>query len=455
MTDSRNLREMALEILLEAEKTGAYPNLLLKQMLDKYIYMEKQERAFLTRLVEGTVERRLTLDYLIDAVSKTPVKKMKPVIRSIMRMAAYQIFYMDSVPESAACNEAVKLAQKKGFHTLKGFVNGVLRTLARRKDEIRFPDAEKEPVRALSVIYSVPEWLTEKLLGVYGREATEAMFRSFYENEDALTVRVNTSRICVQQCRELLESEGVTVNAAPYVENALELSGYDLLSSLSAFRKGFLQVQDVSSMLVGLAAAPKPGDRVIDVCAAPGGKSLHIADLLNGSGHVEARDLTDYKVSLIEENIGRCGFANISAKRADAGVFDAMSAEAADIVIADLPCSGLGVLKKKSDIKYRMTQAQIDELVQLQRQILKNAAAYVKPGGTLIYSTCTVTKEENEEQTKWIAENLPLLPVSLANVLDRELMKKTKDSSQLQLLPGRDGTDGFFLAKFTKVSERS
>ena len=204
-------------------------------------------------------------------------------------------------------------------------------------------------------------------------------------------------------------------------------------------------------MLVGLAANPKPGDTVIDVCAAPGGKSIHVADLLLGTGHVEARDLTDYKVGLIEENITRCGFTNMSAKRADALMFDETAKESADLVIADLPCSGLGVLKKKSDIKYRMSQQQIEELAQLQRRILKNAAAYVKPGGTLIYSTCTITKEENDMQVDWILENLPLQLVSLEGCMCEELLKNHEREGVLQLLPGREKTDGFFLAKFQKI----
>lgn len=451
MTNSLPLREMALEILLEAEKNGAYPNVLLKQTLDKYLYMEKQERAFLTRLVEGCVERKLTLDYYIDQVSKTPVNKMKPVIRCIMRMGAYQIFYMDGVPDSAACNEAVKLAQKKGFQTLKGFVNGVLRNLSRQKAEIIMPDEEKEPVKALSVQYSVPEWLVEKVLKDYGIENTKNMFVSLYENVGATTIRVNNSRLSTEECVKLLEKEGVHVEKSAYVENALEISGYDSLGFLETFEKGYFQVQDVSSMLAGLAAAPKQGDTVIDICAAPGGKSIHVADLLNGTGHVEARDLTDYKVSLIEENIERCGFANITARRADGLVYDETSKETADIVIADLPCSGLGVLKKKSDIKYRMSQSQIEELVQLQRAILKNAVTYVKSGGTLIYSTCTITKEENDMQVDWILENLPLQLVSLKGCLQDEVLENTDREGVLQLLPGREKTDGFFLAKFRKV----
>lgn len=451
MTNSLSLREMALEILLEVEKNGAYPNVLLKQTLDKYLYMEKQERAFLTRLVEGTVERKITLDYYIDSVSKTPVKKMKPVMRCIMRMAAYQLFYMDSVPESAACNEAVKLAQRKGFHTLKGFVNGVLRNLSRQKDTITMPNEEKEPIKALSVQFSVPEWLVEKIIKDYGMENAKNMFSSLYENVGATTIRVNSSKISTEECAKLLEKEGVHVEKAPYVENALEISGYDSLAFLECFEKGYFQVQDVSSMLVGLAADPKPNDKVIDVCAAPGGKSIHVADLLSGTGHVEARDLTDYKVSLIEENIERCGFTNITAKKADACVLDEAAKETADIVIADLPCSGLGVLKKKSDIKYRMSQSQIEELAELQRAILKNAVTYVKTGGTLIYSTCTVAKEENDMQVTWILDNLPLQLVSLKGCVSEEVLKNTECEGCLQLLPGREKTDGFFLAKFQKV----
>lgn len=451
MTSSLNLRELALEILLETEKNGAYPNVLLKQTLDKYIYMEKQERAFLTRLVEGTVERKITLEYFLDQVSKTPVKKMKPVIRCIMRMSAYQIFYMDSVPESAACNEAVKLAQKKGFHTLKGFVNGVLRNLSRQKDNIVLPDEKKEPVKAFAVQYSMPEWLVKKMQDSYGMELSKKMFEAFYENVGVTTIRVNNSKISTEECRMLLEKEGVQVKRAAYVENALEISGYDSLAMLESFQKGYFQVQDVSSMLVGLAANVKPGDRVIDVCAAPGGKSIHVADLLMGTGHVESRDLTDYKVGLIQENINRCRFFNISAVKKDALVLDEEAKETADVVIADLPCSGLGVLKKKSDIKYRMTEEQIQELVMLQREILKNAVTYVKTGGTLIYSTCTVTKEENDQQVVWITEHLPLEPVSLKGCICDELLENQEREGAISLLPGREKTDGFFLAKFRKV----
>ena len=451
MTNSLSAREMALEILLDVEKNGAYPNVLLKQTLDKYIYMEKKERAFLTRLVEGTVERKLTLDYYIDNVSKTPVRKMKPVIRTVMRMGAYQILFMDGIPDSAACNESVKLAGKKGFHTLKGFVNGVLRNLSRGKTEISLPDEKKEPVRAMSVRYSVPEWLVEKVMEDYGSDTAKAMFSSLYEKENVTTIRVNNSHISTEECGKLLEEEGAQVKRAPYVENALEISGYDSLGMLESFRKGYFQVQDVSSMLVGLAAAPKEGDQVLDICAAPGGKSIHAADLLRGTGHVEARDLTAQKVRLIEENKARCGFENLTVRCMDACVPDEDSKEKFDIVIADLPCSGLGIIRKKSHIKYRMDEKQIHELVQLQRTILQNAVTYVKAGGTLVYSTCTITKEENDQQVDWILEHLPLKLVSLQGCIDEELLKNATREGTLQLLPGREKSDGFFLAKFATV----
>lgn len=449
MTKSINLRELALEILLETEKEGTYPTVLLKQALDRYLYMEKQERAFLTRLVEGTIERQITLDYYLDQVSKTPVKKMKPVIRCIMRMAVYQIFFMDAVPESAACNEAVKLAQKKGFRTLTGFVNGVLRNLLRKKDQMVLPP--EDSMEYLSVKYSMPMWFVKKMIEQYGREQTEKMFAACYEDTSAITVRVNTSKVSFDECVRSLLQEQITVEQAPYVENALKISGYDALPMVEAFQKGYFQVQDLSSMLPCIAAAPQKGWKVIDLCAAPGGKSIHAADLVGEQGMVEARDLTEYKTALIRENITRCKMEHIHAVCADARVLDENSIASADLVIADLPCSGLGVLKKKSDIKYRMDEKQILELQKLQREILKNAALYVKPGGILLYSTCTVTKEENEEQVEWILDNLPVKSVSLDPVLPKELQGETTAKGYLQLLPGREKTDGFFLAKFTRI----
>lgn len=422
-----NVRALVLELLLEVTGGNIYSHVAIRGLLEKYQYLSKQERAFLTRAAEGTIERMIELDYIIDQFSRVPVRKMKPVIRNILRMSVYQLKYMDSIPDSAVCNEAVKLAQKKGFSSLKGFVNGVLRNIARGMDSIEYP--------SLSVRYSLPEWIAEQWMAEYGEETAHKMMKAQYE-ERPVTVRVNLQRISRDALKARLTAEGVACAEVEGISCALEIRDYDYLRAIPSFREGLFQVQDVSSMLAAQIAAPKPGDYCIDVCAAPGGKSLHLSDLLQGTGMVEARDLTDYKVGLIEENMERTGVQNMRVVRMDATILDAESVEKADIVMADLPCSGLGVLNKKSDLKYRMTREQQEELVKLQRKILGTVWQYVKPGGTLIYSTCTVHKEENEKNAGWFAANYPF-----------ELKE------QVQMLPGIDPWDGFYIARLERKAD--
>lgn len=448
MTKAINERELVLGILLEITRDGEYGHIALRNTLSKYQYLEKRERAFITRVVEGTLEHMLEIDYIINQFSKVKVNKMKPVIRTIIRSAVYQILYMDSVPNSAVCNEAVKLASKKGFVNLKGFVNGVLRNIDRNVSNIQYPD-KKNMIEYLSVRYSMPVWILEKWKKSYDWDQMERMLQGFLK-ERGTSIRCNLNRISKEELVKKLQEEGVTVKQHPYLEYALEISGYDYLGDLESFEDGDFQVQDLSSMLVAEAASPKEGDYVIDVCAAPGGKSLHIADKLKGTGHVEARDLTDYKVELIWENIERSQMENIEAVRMDALKYDAASEEKADIVIADLPCSGLGVIGKKSDIKYKMTEKTQEELQKLQREILAVVHRYVKPGGTLIYSTCTINAEENIENVRWFLEQYPEFETrSLEPVLCSEL-KGSVEEGCLQLLPGIHESDGFFISAFHK-----
>lgn len=269
-----------------------------------------------------------------------------------------------------------------------------------------------------------------------------------------LTIRCQLYRVEPELTVNSLKGQGATVEQAPYLPYAFYLSDYSHLEGLKSFVMGRFVVQDVSSMLVTEAADPKPGDYVIDLCAAPGGKSLHIADKMQGQGMVDARDLTDYKVGLIEENIERTQTLNIRAHRKDATLLDKESVEKADIVLADVPCSGLGVIGKKTDIKYRTDEDKIQELAVLQKQILHNAASYVKPGGILIYSTCTITSEENQSNVAWFTENYPFALESLDPYLCEELHSETTARGWLQLLPGVHKTDGFFLARMRK-SKRS
>ncbi len=437
-----NLRNLVLEMFLETEQ-GRKSHIVLKDNLDRHRELDKQQRAFVTRLYQGTVERRIEMDYIINQFSKTPVKKLKPVIREILRMSVYQIKYMDSVPVSAACNEAVKLAVKRKFANLKGFVNGVIRNIARNIDHIDYP---KELLDKLSVVYSVPRWIIEMWNQEYGQETTEEMLKGLYDDRST-TVRCNPSKAKVEDIIASLQYKNIKVEKSDLYDNALFISEYDRLSSLDVFQAGMITVQDLSSMMAGIAANPKKGDYIIDVCAAPGGKSLHMAELMDGTGMVEARDLTEYKVNLIKENNRRMRYRNIKAVVKDATEPDLESVEKADIVMADLPCSGLGVIGNKSDIKYNISRQQINELVQFQRKILKIVSTYVKPGGRLIFSTCTVNKSENQGNVKWIEENLPFKLVSLEGILPEQLDGK---DGYLQIFPGQYGMDGFFISSFIR-----
>ena len=447
MTKAINEREIVLEVLLEITEHGMYSHIVLRDVLNKYQYLEKKERSFITRVTEGTLEHMMEIDYILDQFSKVKVKKMKPVIRNIMRSAVYQMKYMDSVPVSAACNEAVKLAVRKGFGSLRGFVNGVLRNVARNLDQIEYPT---EPLKRLSIQYSMPEWILNLWLKAYDSDIVEQMLQAF-QRETPLTIRCNLRMVTPKQLKEHLEAEGVTVKVHPYLEYAFHISGFDYLGELESFQNGEFSVQDISSMLVSELAAPKEGDYVIDVCAAPGGKSLHMAEKLNGSGHVEARDLTEYKVSLIQENIERTGLNNVEAVQQDALIFDEASVGKADIVLADLPCSGLGVLAKKTDLKYKATKEGADSLAKLQREMLKNVQAYVKDEGKLVYSTCTINPAENMDNVHWFLNQYPEFElIDIHGLLCEELQKDVKENGCIQLLPGVHQSDGFFLACMKK-----
>ena len=438
MTNAINIRELVLEILMQVTKEGEYSHLVIRSVLEKYQYLEKQERAFLTRVSEGTLEHMIELDYIINQFSKVKVNKMKPVIRNIMRMSVYQLKYMDSVPASAACNEAVKLAKRKGFSSLSGFVNGVLRNIARNLDQITYPKEEEDPVQFLSVCYSMPEWIVTKWIRDYGMEQTKETLSAFL-TDAPIMIRTNCAKISPDALEERLKSEHVTVKKvtledAKELDYAFLISDFDYLNALPSFQEGLFYVQDISSMMVAEYADPKEGDVVVDVCAAPGGKSIHIAEKLNGTGMVFARDLTEYKVSLIEENIVRHQLANIKAQQQDALVLDESMIGKADIVVADLPCSGLGVMRKKTDIKYKMDETKQKDLEKLQREMLAVVQKYVRAGGTLLYSTCTINRGENEENAAWFLKEYP----------EFELVKSK------QFFPKKEYGDGFFLAKFIR-----
>jgi 16S rRNA (cytosine967-C5)-methyltransferase len=434
-----NLRMVVLDILLEVEK-GQPSHIVIGNALKKYQYLDKQDRSFISRLTLGTIERKITLDYIIDQFSTTKVSKQKPAIRNILRMGVYQLVYMNKVPVSAACNEAVKLAEKKGFRTLKGFVNGVLRNIARNIDNIAYPDRAGDFTSYLSVTYSMPAWIVEMWQKDYGDDKTESVLKATTRDKYTF-IRCNTNKISTEQLIEKLKSENVNARYAKDVladdslqipDYALVIDDYDYLEALESFNEGCFWVQDISSMLAA-GDVIEVSSKCLDVCAAPGGKSLNAAAIaVNGT--VESRDVSDYKVSLINENINRLGFSNITTKVWDARVLYESDVEKFDVVIADLPCSGLGISGRKPDIRYNATPEGVSTLAKLQREILKVVSQYVKPGGVLIYSTCTLTKAENDRNAAWIEKTLPFEAISDA----------------VTILPGELSTDGFFIARFRR-----
>lgn len=431
-TMADTIREIVLDTLLEMERSTAYSGQVVKAVLDKYDYLAEQEKRFIKRLAEGCVERRIELDYILDQYSTVPVKKMKPVIRCLLRMGVYQILYMDSVPDSAACNEAVKLAAKRKFVNLKGFVNGVLRKIASRKGEIPLPDADTEPVRALSIQYSMPEWIVKLWLDEYGREQTCELLKQLMAVHP-VTIRF-ASQVTPQRRQDYIrgwQAGGIRVTQSEYLKYAYYLEGVGGVAALDGYDEGAFIVQDVSSMLCVEAAGLKEGDTVMDVCAAPGGKALLAAQT---AAHVLARDISEAKLERIEENIRRMGLEDkVTTQLWDAAMTDADRIESADVVFMDVPCSGLGVLGKKRDIKYHVTPESLESLTALQRRIIQGSWQYVKPGGVLMYSTCTINRRENEEACRYICENFPF----------------TLEQSR-QLLPQEAHMDGFFYARLRR-----
>ncbi len=432
MAGEKSARELALLVLLQVEKKEAFSHVAIRRCLEENRQLPRQERAFFKRLTEGTIEEMIRLDYIINQFSKTKTNHMKPVIRALLRSGVYQLLYMERVPASAVVNETVRLAKKKGFSSLRGFVNGVLRTVERQKDAIVFPSEEENLPYALSIQYAMPQWIVERFLAAYGTERTKRILAAF-PAKTKTTLRVDTSRCSREDILQSLEEQGISATPHEGLPYAIVLDSSQGLEEIPQFREGLLYAQDVSSMLVAEYAAPKGDEFVLDVCAAPGGKSTHMAQLLQNGGRVEARDLTKAKVALILENAARCRTKNLTAKQWDARVFDPSMEEKADIVLADLPCSGLGVMGSKTDIKYNASEEGIMQLSALQREILETVWRYVRPGGTLVYSTCTITKEENEENTAWFLQTHPDFSLVFAR----------------QLLPD-EGCDGFYIAKMER-----
>ncbi len=412
-------RERVFGLLVRAHKDGAYSNLLL----DAELSGNAADKAFITALFYGTAERRMTLDHIIRAHSRVEFDSIDAETLQLLRMGIYQLMYMD-IPESAAVNETVKLAPERS----KGYVNAVLRSFLRGGKVL--PTEGLDELSAMSVKYSCARWIVKMWAGEYGMESTEKMLSAAF-GRPPVFARVNTTVCDADDLIYELAEDGVKSEA--YCESCVLIESPGSIETLRAYKNGLFHVQDISSQLCCEALDPQPGDTVIDLCAAPGGKTFTLAELMNGSGQVYSSDIYKNRCELIRKGAARLGLGNVTVAAADAAVFDRQLPQA-DRVLCDVPCSGLGVMRRKPEIKYKRKD-EIAGLPEIQRKIITNAKNYVKPGGRLVYSTCTLCRAENEDIAEWFAaENPDMKPITMT-----------------VRIPGEGDGDGFFTAVFDRV----
>jgi 16S rRNA (cytosine967-C5)-methyltransferase len=369
-------------------------------------------------------------------------------VRNVLRMGTYQLLYMERIPPSAACNEAVNLMKRYGHAGTAKFVNGILRAISRQKDEIRFPDVQADPVRHIALRFSHPDWMVKRWLARNGMEETINLCKA--NNEiPPLSVRTNTLKITRSQLREKLEEAGLSIEKSRWAPEGLILEGFSALGQLAALQEGLFQVQDESSMLVAHILDPQPGEFIIDACGAPGGKTTHIAQKMGNRGRILSTDIHEHKLKLTMENCRRLGIDIVETQAMDARHLHERFSRQADRVLVDAPCSGLGVLRRKPDARWRKSPEMLAELPKLQMEILNSAAECVKPGGVLVYSTCTIEPVENQEVVQGFLATHGAFSLEQAG----KYLPVAQAAEMVQLYPQRDGVDGFFIARMKRVED--
>lgn len=418
-----NAREIAMKVIYSVEFENAYSNMALKKALAN-TELSKQDRALVTTLAYGVLDKKITLDYVIGCFSRLKIKKISKFILIILRMGIYQLMFMDKIPVSAAVNESVRLARRYGHGASAGFVNGVLRNVS--KAEIVYPTEKKE---YLSIKYSFPIWLCEKWINDFGFEFTEKLLDAF-SKEPKLNIRPNTLKTSAKELAQSLNKAGVS---AEIEEDHIVAEGFDIASD-ELYRNGFYTIQDAAAMQTAKILAPNEGETVIDMCAAPGGKTTHLAEIMNNKGRIYAFDVHEHKIELIRKNAERLGITIIEAKLGDGCKKMTKYIQTADKVLCDVPCSGLGIIRRKPEIKWNREKD--SDLPEIQRKILDNGADYLKIGGEIVYSTCTIEKEENEAVTGGF-------------LADNDNFEKVYEKT---FYPHTDNTDGFYICKMKRVN---
>nr|WP_270879466.1 16S rRNA (cytosine(967)-C(5))-methyltransferase RsmB [Paenibacillus aestuarii] len=445
----RSARDAALEVLTRVEEDQSYSNLLLNQTLQKYA-LDRADAGLATELVYGTIGRKNTIDFFLERFVSKGLAKLEPWVRCLLRLSFYQLHYLDRIPDHAVVSEAVNIAKRRGHQGISGMVNGVLRAVLRSKEELTLPAALGD-VKRIALTHSHPEWLVRRWIRQLGPELTEQICAANNEPPQ-VSIRANERRRTRQQLIEQLLAEGVSAEASKLAPAGVLVHGAGNMALDPGFKQGDFSIQDESSMLVAEALAPKPGMKVLDCCAAPGGKTAHIAEKMDDIGEIWACDLHEHKQKLIADQADRLGLTSIQTLVMDAQKLDEhFAAESFDRILLDAPCSGFGVIRRKPDLKWAKDESEVASISELQHAILSRVHRLLKPGGVLVYSTCTIERSENEDMIeRFLSQHSEFELAPLPADAFAGVEPQAAASGMVQIMPQQYHSDGFFIARLQK-----
>lgn len=453
------IRETILTILVKIDSKQGYINILLNKSLDKN-KISTRDAAFINEITHGVIRNRNKVDWALSQFSTKSLSETPILIRNILRMGVYQLLFLDKVPDYAVCNESVQLAKKYGNPGIAKFVNSILRNIIRNRENIRWPDKEKETALHISTIYSHPLYIVERWLKRFGFADTVKICQA-NNKIPPLVIRTNTLKISRSDLKKILEKENIKVREGIFTEEALYIKGLPNITKFPAYREGLFQIQDEASILVSHLLDPSPGESVIDVCSAPGGKTTHLAQLMTNKGSIMAMDSNKSRLIMVKNNCRRLGIDIVKTQQNNGTILDNNYLRAADKVLVDVPCTGVGVIRRKPDLRWQTYDSKrFKQLSELQGKILDTTSNYLKIGGRLVYSTCSTETEENEEAVSRFSETHPDFELEDPGGFLKERKLEAYVSAQykkrkfIQILPGLSNSDldldGFFMAKMIR-----